>query len=68
MFSNSPLLKRSRAFAISVAKLIDSIPNTIQGRVIAFQLMRSAASTAANYRATRRARLQAEFIAKTESF
>jgi four helix bundle protein len=64
VFSNSPLLNWSRAFAISVAKLIDSIPNTVQGRVIAFQLVRSAASTAANYRATRRARSQAEFIAK----
>jgi four helix bundle protein len=61
---DSPLLIQSRAFALSVATLINSIPDTIQGRVIAQQLMKSATSTAANYRATRRARSKAEFVAK----
>ena len=64
MISNSPLLLRSQAFAVAVATLIDSIPNTIKGRIVAHQLMKSAASAAANYRSTRRARSKAEFVAK----
>jgi four helix bundle protein len=64
MTRDSPLLIQSRAFALSVATLINFIPDTIQGRVIAQQLMKSATSTAANYRAARRARSKAEFAAK----
>jgi four helix bundle protein len=64
MSSDSPLLLRSQAFAVAVAALIDSIPDTIKGRVVANQLMRSATSVAANYRSTRRARSKAEFVSK----
>ena len=45
-------------------KLVDVIPPTIQGRAIAKQIIRSATSVAANYRAACRARSRAEFIAK----
>jgi four helix bundle protein len=61
---DSPLLIRSRQFAVDVANIIDLIPITVQGRVIANQLMRSAASAASNYRATRRSRSNAEFVAR----
>ncbi len=44
--------------------MIDQIPRTLQGRVVADQLFRAATGAAANYRATRRARSQAEFCAK----
>lgn len=44
--------------------MIDHLPKTVKGRVIANQLMRSATSVAANYRAACRARSTAEFIAK----
>ena len=64
MNSDSPLLHRSQAFAVAVATLIDSIPNTIKGRIVANQLMKSATSVAANYRSTRRARSKAEFVSK----
>jgi four helix bundle protein len=64
MNSDSPLLQRTRAFAVAIATLVDSIPNTIKGRIVANQLMKSATSVAANYRATRRARSKAEFVAK----
>ena len=64
MSSDSPLLLRSQAFAVAIAALIDSIPDTIKGRVVANQLMRSATSVAANYRSTRRARSIAEFVSK----
>ena len=45
-------------------KLIDSLPNTTQGRVLADQLMRSATSVGANYRSALRGRSKKEFIAK----
>ena len=43
---------------------IDHLPKSVQGRVIADQIMRSASSVAANYRAACRARSKAEFVAK----
>ena len=44
--------------------LIDHLPKSVQGRVIADQIMRSGTSVAANYRAACRARSKAEFVAK----
>jgi four helix bundle protein len=44
--------------------LIDHLPRSVKGRCIADQLMRSATSVAANYRAACRARSKAEFVAK----
>jgi four helix bundle protein len=44
--------------------LIDALPNTVKGRVIANQIMRSATSVGANYRSACRARSKAEFISK----
>ena len=58
------LIERTKQFALRAIKLVGALPQTIQGRVIASQLMRSAASVAANYRAACRARSKAEFIAK----
>jgi four helix bundle protein len=58
------LKARTKHFALRVMKLADGIPRTIQGRAIAKQIIRSATSVAANYRAACRARARAEFIAK----
>jgi len=58
------LKARTKHFALRVMKLVDGIPRTIQGRAIAKQIIRSATSVAANYRAACRARARAEFIAK----
>ena len=58
------LKARTKQFALRVMKLVDSLPRTIQGRVAANQIIRSATSVAANYRAACRARSRAEFIAK----
>jgi four helix bundle protein len=44
--------------------LVDVLPNTVKGRVIANQIMRSATSVGANYRGACRARSRAEFISK----
>ena len=58
------LKERCKALALLVMILIDHLPKSVQGRVIADQIMRSASSVAANYRAACRARSKAEFVAK----
>jgi four helix bundle protein len=58
------LKARTKQFALRVRKLVDALPRTIQGRAVANQIIRSATSVAANYRAACRARSRAEFIAK----
>jgi four helix bundle protein len=58
------LKARTKEFALRVMKLVDALPRTIQGRAIANQIIRSATSVAANYRAACRAPSRAEFIAK----
>jgi four helix bundle protein len=58
------LKARTKQFALRVIKMVDTLPRTIQGRTIAKQIIRSATSVAANYRAACRARSRAEFIAK----
>ena len=58
------LKARTKQFALRVMKMVDALPRTIQGRAIAKQVIGSATSVAANYRAACRARSRAEFIAK----
>ena len=58
------LKARTKQFALRMMKMVDALPRTIQGRAIAKQIIRSATSVAANYRAACRARSRAEFIAK----
>ena len=62
--SKRELLQRTKQFALRVFKLVKALPQTIQGRAVAAQLIRSGTSVAANYRATCRARLKSEFVAK----
>jgi four helix bundle protein len=60
-----PELKaRTRAFALRVIKLTESLPATRAADVIGKQLLRSATSVGANYRASRRAKSRADFIHK----
>jgi len=58
------LRNRSKQFAIDVIKLVQSLPKTDTARVLGRQLLRSATSVAANYRAVGRSRSRAEFISK----
>ena len=51
-------------FALRVIKMSDVLPRTKAASVIANQVLRSATSMAANYRAVGRARSKAEFVAK----
>src|SRR5687768_7815134 len=62
--NESQLKDRTKAFALPVLKLIDSLPDTRSGRVLAGQLGRSGTSVGANYRAACRSRSVAEMISK----
>ena len=55
---------RTKQFALRVIRLIEALPRTQTARVIGNQLLRSATSVAANYRAVCRARSQADFVHK----
>ena len=58
------LKRRTKRFALDILKLSDTIPKSTAGRAIASQLIRSATSVAANYRAVCLARSRAEFGSK----
>ena len=58
------LKDRTKKFALRILKLVTALPDTIAGRAVGNQIVRSGTSVAANYRATCRARSKAEFIAK----
>ena len=56
--------KRTKQFALRILKLVEALPNTVAGRTIGGQLVRSGTSVGSNYRAACRGRSKAEFIAK----
>ncbi len=58
------LKMRTKAFALRVLKLVDAIPQSVAGRALASQIVRSGTSVAANYRAACRAKSNAHFISK----
>jgi four helix bundle protein len=58
------LKKRTKQFALRVIQICDALPNSRAGNVIAGQLIRSATSVGANYRAVCRARSTPDFVAK----
>jgi len=55
------LKERTKKFALSIIKLVEKLPNTITGRTISNQIIRSGTSVAANYRSACRARSIANF-------
>src|SRR3954469_15672425 len=61
---SAALQARTKAFALRVLQLVEHLPKTSGGRVLANQLARSATSVGANYRAACRSRSRAEFAAK----
>jgi len=62
--SPEELKARTKAFALRIIALVDAIPRTQAGQIIGRQLLRSATSVGANYRAACRAQSRAEFAAK----
>jgi four helix bundle protein len=61
---DEPLRMRTKKKALRVIKLVDALPTKRSAEAIARQLVRSAMSVGANYRAACRARSPAEFCAK----
>jgi four helix bundle protein len=55
---------RTKQLSLRVVKLFQALPKTEEARIMGKQLLRSATSVAANYRAACRARSQAEFFSK----
>jgi four helix bundle protein len=63
--TNSDALKdRTKRFAVLAIRLCQSIPRSQASSVITRQLLRSATSVGANYRAVCRARSTADFVSK----
>jgi four helix bundle protein len=58
------LKQRTKQFALNIIKILGLLPRSLEGQVIGKQLIRSATSVGANYRAACRSRSKAEFIAK----
>ncbi len=58
------LKQRTKQFALRIIRLIRALPTGLEARVIANQLLRSATSMAANYRAACLARSPADFVSK----
>jgi four helix bundle protein len=58
------LKDRTKRFAVNVIVLCRELPPTLDAKRVGGQLIDSATSVAANYRAASRARSRAEFVAK----
>lgn len=56
--------QKTKQLSLRVIKLFQALPKTDEARIIGKQLLRSATSVAANYRACCRARSNAEFFSK----
>jgi four helix bundle protein len=55
---------RTKAFAVRIIKMVDTLPRTRAADVLGRQILRSGTSIGANYRSARRARSDAEFLSK----
>lgn len=58
------LKRRTKSIALEVISLSKEIPRSEEGKIILRQLVRSATSVGANYRAACRGRSKAEYFAK----
>lgn len=58
------LKERFKQFSIRIIKMVDSLPNTVSGRAIGSQVVRSGTSPAANYRAACIGKSEKDFLNK----
>ena len=63
---SSDLGVRTKAFALSIVRLYQRLPESGEARVIGRQFLRSGTSVGAQYREAKRARSKLEFAAKIE--
>ena len=62
--SPTDMKRRTQQFALSVIRLVQSLPTDKVAQRLGDQLLRAATSVGANYRAACRSRSRAEFVAK----
>jgi four helix bundle protein len=62
--NQTELKTRTKQFALRVIRMSDALPRRMAADVVGRQLVRSATSVAANYRAACRARSRADFVSK----
>src|SRR2546423_11864687 len=58
------LRSRTKAFALRIVNLYESLPQSGSAHVLGHQLLRSGTSVGANFREAHRARSNAEFVSK----
>lgn len=58
------LKMRTKEFAVQIIRLFRTLPRSEEARVVGKQMLRSATSVGANYRAACRSRSKAEFVSK----
>lgn len=56
--------QRTKEFSLRILKVVSSLPQTTEAKVISYQIAKSGTSVGANYRAACRSRSTKEFIAK----
>ena len=61
---NNDLRARTKAFALSTIRLVESLPRSRTVDVVGKQLLHCGTSVGSNYRSACRARSQADFVAK----
>jgi four helix bundle protein len=59
---------RTRAFALRIIRLAESLPNTPTANVIRKQMLRCGPSVGANYRAACRAKSKPDFVPRWEQW
>ena len=64
MYMTLELLNRTKRLGINTIYLVELLPNKPSGWVISKQIIKSATSVGANYRATRLAKSEADFLHK----
>ncbi len=62
--TNEELKNRTKQFSLLILRLIEKLTNSISNRIVINQIVKSATSVGANYRAVCRARSDREFVAK----
>ena len=65
--TSSQLQQRTKTFALSIIQLSSLLPNRPEGWILGKQIIRSATSVAANYRAVARAKSDKDFISKIDT-
>ncbi|MEZ4691676.1 MAG: four helix bundle protein [Ignavibacteria bacterium] len=62
--TSDELKQRTKTFALRVIRLVENLLNNMIGKVLGNQLIRSATSVGANYRAACRSRSKQEFVSR----